>query len=163
MNHFRYGLIVLGAIALFVIYGLPYFGKPDIDRLVEQALNASSQSEQLDAARELSQIGDPALDGLRQIIADSDNPDVVATGILGVTRLMDYQSMDQILTKLDDDSVAIRSAAAKAAAKLLGRDHHYPADGTPLQRSRSKTKIVQDWEKYNGSELFEFNKKRLKN
>ena len=163
MKHFPYALIALGAIVLFAVYGLPYFGRPNVDRLVEQALNATSQSEQLDAARQLSQLGEPALAGLRQIIADSNNEDVVAVSILGVTRLMDYQSMDQILIRLEDPSLTVRSAAAKSVAKLLGRDHHYPVRGRPEEQARVKNLIVEDWEAYNGSELFEFNQKRLKN
>ncbi len=33
----------------------------------------------------------------------------------------------------------------------------------PEDQQRVKDAIVQDWEAYNGSELFEFNKNRMKN
>ena len=163
MNHFRYAFVALGAIVLFAIYGLPYFFQPNVDRLVEQALNATSPSEQLAAAKELCQIGEPAVDGLRRITVESKNEDVVAASLLGVTRLMDYESMDQILIRLVDPSLVVRSAAAKAAAKLLGRDHHFPVRGMREDQQRVKNEIVKDWEEYNGSELFEFNKTRMKN
>ncbi len=163
MNHFLYTVLAVGVIALGIVYGLPYLRHPDIDRLVDNALTATSDADQLEATRQLAQLGEPACDGLRQIIAESDNPDVVATALLAVTRMMDYQSMDQILIKLDDPSLTIRSAAAKSVAKLLGRDHHYPIRGSAAERTLVKEQIVKDWEAYNGSELFEFNKKRFNN
>ncbi len=163
MKQFRYAIIAFGAIVLLAIYGLPYLLQPSVERLTDRALNASSPSDQLDATRKLCQLGEPALEGLRRIAVESNNEDVVAAALLGVTRLMDYQSMDQILTRLGDPSFVVRSAAAKAAAKLLGRDHHYPVRGMPEDQQRVKDAMVKDWEAYNGSELFEFNKNRMKN
>ena len=96
-----------------------------------------------------------------KVIAQSGNEDVVATSLLAVTRLNDYQSMDQILMKLDDPSTTVRSTAATSVAKLLGRDHHFPVRGSKAERTRVKNQIVKDWKQYNGSELFEFNKNRF--
>jgi hypothetical protein len=58
--------------------------------------------------------------------------------------------------------VTVRTAAAKAITRLLGRDHHFPAFGSASQRAEIKDKIVKDWNSYNGSPLFEFNKDRFK-
>lgn len=163
MNQLRYAFIAFGALALVAIYGWPYLFEPSIDSLVNTALNASSPSDQLAATRKLCQKGAPALEGLRRVTAESNNEDVVAACLSGVSLLMDYESMDQILNRLDDSSLVVRSAAAKAATKLLGRDHHFPVRGLPEEQQRVKNEIVKDWESYNGSKLFEFNKKRIEN
>lgn len=156
-------MIAVGIIALGIIYGLPYLRKPDIDHLVETALTAATDSEQVDAAQQLAQLGEPALEGMRKLLQQSSNEDVVAVSIVGVARLSDYQCMDPILNKLDDSSVTVRSAAASAAAKLLGRNHHFPVTGPPDQRARVRDQMIKDWEEYNGSELFKFNQNRFKN
>ena len=36
------------------------------------------------------------------------------------------------------------------------------ADGSEAERERIKENMAKDWELYNGSELYEFNKKRFK-
>ena len=160
MNHFLYIVLAAGLIALGFVYGLPYLRQPSADRLVQQALNASTEAEQAKAARQLAQLDDAAVEGLHQLLTQSDNEDVVAISVLGLSRQMDYECMDQILAKLDDPSITVRSAAAKAAANLLGRNHHFPLNGTVDQRNRVKERMLADWEQYQASELFEFNQQR---
>ena len=160
MNHFLYIVLAAGLIALGFVYGLPYLQQPSAERLVQQALNASTEAEQVDAARELAKLEKASVAGFRQLLNQSDNADVVAVSILGLSRQMDYECMDQILNKLDNSSITVRSAAANAAANLLGRNHHFPVDGTVAQRNRIKERILADWEHYQGSELFEFNQQR---
>ena len=160
MNHFLYIVLATGLLALGFVYGLPYFQKPNVDRLVEQALNAPTNEEQLAAAQELSNLERKALPGLRQLLSESENENVVATSIMGLSRQMDYESTDQILAKLDDTSTTVRAATAKASTKLLGRNHHFPVRGTDKERARIRDQILADWERYRKSELFEFNKQR---
>lgn len=162
-RRYLYPVLVVGVVAVVVMYGLPLSQRPGIDRLTTQALSASSATDQIKAAQQLSQLGQPALAGMRRVMNESNNDDVVAISILGVSRQMDYESMDQILEKLGDPSATIRIAAAKATTKLLGRDHHFPVNGPLELRTRIKNQIAQDWQEYDGSALFEFNKNRFEN
>lgn len=85
----------------------------------------------------------------------------MAISVLGLSRQMDYECMEQILDKLDDPAITVRSAAAKAAVNLLGRNHHFPVNGNAKERDRIKKQIIEDWEQYECSELFEFNQQRF--
>ena len=163
MNHFLYIVLAACLLALGIVYGLPYFQQPDVDRLVETALNAPSNDEQLKAAQELARLEDEAIVGLRELLSKSNNENVVTTSIMGLSRQMDYESMDQILAKLDDGSLAVRAASATAATKLLGRNHHFPVRGTDQERAKVRDRILADWESYRESDLFEFNKTRFQN
>ena len=151
---------VIGLLVVGFIYGRGYFGKPSIASLKESALNGSSAEQQISAAQQLSELG--AVDALREVLEKTTNPDVSAVCILGVARQRDYDSMDLLLAKLDDNSENVRATAASALTKLLGRKYHFPASGRADERAAIKEQIVQDWNDYNGSELFEFNKNRFK-
>ncbi len=161
MNHFLYIVLAAGLFALGFVYGLPFLRQPSADRLVQQALNAPTESERVQAARTLAQLDQAGVEGLRQLLSKSDNEDIVAISILGLSRQMDYECMDQILANLDDSSITVRSASAKAAANLLGRNHHFPVKGDVEERNRVKERILADWEQYRDSELFEFNQERF--
>ena len=161
MNHFLYIVLAAGLFALGFVYGLPYLRQPSANRLVQQALNAPTESERVQAARELVQLDRAAVAELRQLLSESDNEDIVAISVLGLSRQMDYECMDQILAKLDDSSITVRSASAKATANLLGRNHHFPVNGAEKERNRVKELILADWEHYQSSELFKFNQERF--
>ncbi len=153
---------VLGVLILLAgIYGWSRLGGPNIDSLVQQALTAPLKAKQVEAAQELSEIGQPARDGMAKLLNESDNEDVVSVVIGGLARIRDYESMDNLIASLDHSSRSIRSAAAKAVAKLLGRDHHFPVIGTAAEKAEIKAQIEKDWEEYNGSELFEHNRQRF--
>ena len=154
------GLLVFGLLAVYGIRIL--FGEPSISSLRDEALNGSTPQIQREAARQLADRGEDALDDMRDVLKQSDNPDVVSICMAGLARQLDDICMDVFLEKLDDPSINVRVAAAKACTKILGRNHHFPADGTADQRKRIKNNMAEDWESYNGSELHEFNKKRFK-
>jgi hypothetical protein len=162
VNRLLLGILAAGVIIVGVIYVPGFLRRPNVDRLIEVALSESEAADRIEAARDLCQLGDSAGGGIRTVLCDSNDENVVAICILGVARQMDYQSMDNLIDRLDDPSATVRTAAAKAIARLLGRDHHFPALGSASQRAEIKDKIVKDWKSYNGSPLFEFNKERFK-
>ena len=157
-------IVVLAAVlVLLAIFYLPkLFGGPDIEALTDAALNDPSHQAQIRAAQELAQLGEPALESLRKIASESANPGVLSVCILGISRQSDYESMDIIIAKLDNPESSVRSSAATALRKMLGRDFHFPVDGSKENRDRVRDEIIKDWNLYNGSELFEFNKNRSK-
>ncbi|MEM7456320.1 MAG: hypothetical protein AAF456_18375 [Planctomycetota bacterium] len=163
MKYFLYTTLLLGLVLLGVVYVLPILQRPGADALVEKALTATDEREQVRAARDLVALGNTAQSGLRQLMSDSTNESVVSVAIAGAAELYDYDSMDLIIDKLDDPSLEVRTAAGKATTGLLGRDHHFPAGGSEVERARIKAQIEEDWQSYNGSELFEFNRNRLGN
>ena len=152
-------LVVVAVIAI-VFFGAKFLGGPSIASLQNTALNGSSSEEQVRAAQQLGQLGKPALEALRVVSAESSNPNVVSVCILALSRLHDYKSMDVLLAKLDDEALSVRSSAAVALEKMLGRDYHFPVEGDESERGAVRERIIEDWNLYNGSELFEHNKKR---
>lgn len=144
-----------------VVFGLPLLRKPDIETLAQTALTATSEIDRVQAAQELSRIGLPAVSGLRTVIAESTNEKVVSIVLQALARQQDYPSMEVIIAKLDDPSVNVRTAAAKATSKLLGRNHHFPVTGSERDRAAVKAEIEEDWNEYNGSPLFKINVKKF--
>lgn len=155
-------IVVLAVVALFaLVYFVPqFFGGPNIASLQQTALSGATEQEQVRAAQQLGQIGRPALEALRVVSQESQNPGVVSVCILAMSRLYDYDSMDVLLAKLEDDAIGVRSSAATALEKLLGRDYHFPVEGNESERADVRDRIIEDWNLYNGSELFEHNRKK---
>ena len=161
----RTSLIVLGllVLGLVVIYGARFlFGGPSADSLKDLALNGETSQIQREAARQLADMGEPGLENLREVAQRTNNEDVISVCMAGLARQYDDHCMELFLEKLDDPSLAVRVAASKACSKILGRNHHFPAEGSLEERKRIKENMTNDWEAYNGSELHEFNKKRFK-
>lgn len=151
-------LVAIGGVYL----ATKFLGGPSIQSLQQTALNGATSEAQVQAAQQLAQLGEDAVDALRVVSAQSTNPDVVSVIILAISRLRDYKSIDVLIAKLDDNVVRVRSSAAKALEKMLGRDYHFPVDGSDSERANIRDQIIEDWNSYNGSELFEHNKKRFK-
>lgn len=148
---------------LLVIYLMTVFwhSASSVEQLVQQALSADEEVQRIQAVQELSRLGKEGLDGLRQVFGESENAAVISVSLLGLSRQHDYQCMESFIEKLDDPQEAVRAAAAKAVARLLGRDYGFQVRGTVSQRAEFMEKIRDDWEEFRGSELFEFNNQRL--
>lgn len=153
--------LVVGVLLVGVVYGLPLLRKPDFDALANTALTADSEKDRIEATQELSRLGLPSVSALRTVLDGSNDEKVVAVCLLALARQQDYPSMEKIIAKLDDPTVNVRTAAAKATSKLLGRNHHFPVAGTERERQRIKEQIEEDWKQYNGSPLFKKNVERF--
>ena len=130
-------------------------------RLLDEALHAPDPAAQLKATHGLLKLGPEALDEAKTVASQSTNLDVAALAIAGLANHRDYTSFDLLLEKLDDGSPVVRASAARGIARLLGRDYHYPCDGSPKERSKVKEKIVADWKELKDSELYRGNIERL--
>jgi len=145
-------LAVVGVLAV-LYYSFGFLRPPDFDALSETAISGPTSQEQISAAQQLAQIGEEAIPSLRLVSRESGNPDVVSVCVLALSRTLDYGSMDIVLEKLGDSSAVVRSAAAIAGGKMLGRDFHFPVDGSEQERDSIRQRIVKEWNDYNGSEL----------
>ena len=78
---------------LLVIYLVTVFwhSASNVELLVQQALAADEEVQQIQAAQELSRLGKEGLDGLRQVFGESDNAAVISVSLLGLSRQHDYQ------------------------------------------------------------------------
>lgn len=159
-SHKLYAALALGLAVFGLILAKSIWGGADIAALTRTALESPVDKEQIEAAQKLSELGE--VEALRTVLDQSKNSDVLSVCILGVARQRDYESMDLLLAKLDDNSVNVRSSAATALTKMLGRKYHFPASGRANQRAEIKKQIEKDWIDYKDSELFEFNKERFK-
>ncbi|MEC9091339.1 MAG: hypothetical protein VX438_01445, partial [Planctomycetota bacterium] len=149
---------VLVAVYLLTLF---WHSAISVEQLVQKALTANEESQRIQAAQELSRLGEEGLLGMRQVFNESDNTVVIAISLLGLSRQRDYQCMDLIIDKLDDSEETVRAAAAKAVTCLLGRDYGFPVRGKVSEWTEYKKRIHNDWEQYRGSELFEFNLQRV--
>lgn len=148
---------------LLAVYLVTLFWHPasNIEQLIQQALAANDEVQQVQAAQELSRLGEEGLAGLRKVFTESDNAAVISVSILGLSRQRDYHCMESFIEKLDDPQENVRAAAAKAVVHLLGRDYGFQVRGTLSHRAEFMEKIRDDWEQYRGSELFKFNDQRV--
>lgn len=99
---------------------------------------------------------------IRRLAKEAGDESVRAIAFSRLASVWDYDSMPLFLESLNADSPALRRSSAKAVAKLLGRDHHFPVDGTHKERADKLARIVKDWEAYEDSRLFQLNKERLR-
>lgn len=154
------GWAVVGAGA----HTISWLRRPSARALAEKAISAS-QSEATSAAQDLDRMalaGQVDVGSIRRIAHEARDDSVRAMAFSRLASLWDYEAMPLLLETLDADSPALRRSAAKALAKLLGRDHHFPVNGTPKERGDARDRIVKDWDKYKDSKLFQVNKERLK-
>ena len=135
-------LLGLLTLALVAVFGSRFlFAGPSITSLRDQALNGATPQVQREAARQLADKGEEGLPSLREVARQSDNEEVIAVSMIGLARQYDDQCMDLFLQKLDDSSLTVRVAAAKACTKILGRNHHFPADGKASERERIREQM----------------------
>ncbi len=153
-----FGFVVLAAAIYFLSSSL---GGPSIASLKDTALNGATPEEQVAAAQELAQMGEPAREVLREVAGSSGNPGVVSVCILGISRERDYKGIDIVLAQLDHQNSSVRSNAVVALEKMLGRRFDFPVNGSAAERAAMRDQIVEDWNNYNGSPLFKKNIERF--
>ena len=144
-----------------VVLAVVLLRSPRASRLLTDALHAQDKSAQLRATQGLLKLGPEALRETKTVVSESTNLEVTALAIAGLAEHRDYSSIELIFAKLDDPSSIVRASAARAVARLLGRDYHFPVEGSLSERAKSKDTIVADWKALKGSELFRRNVERL--
>jgi len=151
--------LALGAVC--VVMAVVLLRTPRAARLLNDALHSKDQSAQLKATQGLLKLGPDALRETKTVASKSTNLEVTALAIAGLAEHRDYSSIELLFAKLDDPSPIVRASAARAVARLLGRDYHFPVEGSANERAKSKEAIVADWNALKGSLLFRRNIERL--
>jgi hypothetical protein len=142
---------------LVVVYAWMYWpsssGTASPEELAEVALNSSDQQEQVTAAKELSDLGEPAIEQLRRVLAESDIPGVRAAVITGLANQRDYDSMPKLLDALEDPSLLVRSRAGATVRRMLPTDHGFGAADPPERRAEVVKRLRAEWERFRESPL----------
>jgi len=128
---------------------------------LKDALHSQDQSAQIKATQGLLKLGPDALRETKAVVSESTNLEVTALAISGLAEHRDYSSIELLFAKLDDPSPVVRASAARAVARLLGRDYYFPVEGSVSERVKSKEALVADWNNLKDSELFRRNIDRL--
>jgi len=144
----------LALAAVCAVLAVVFLRSPFTARLLNDALHSPDPSAQIKATHGLLKRGPDALDETRTVASQSTNHEVTALAIAGLAEHSDYSSIDLLFAKLDDPSTSVRASAARAIARLLGRDYHFPAEGSVEERATSKARIAADWDALKKSELF---------
>ena len=136
--------------------------RPSPETLAEQALSAATADDRQLAAVELAAWGDVATEQLRHVFSESDSDTVRMICVEGLGAVWDYESMGAILDAVESESPDLSGKAARAVARLTGRDYRFRANGMPAERASLVKRMRSDWEEIRSSPHFEELKRRLR-
>jgi len=159
LRTFSVGVSLFGALALAACGG-PRERTPE--ELATAALAADTLGEREAAVAKLVEAGPPAVPHLRRILAESDDPSVIALAIDGLGRHYDFDSMAAIIDAMEHESPVVRGQAGVVVARLLGRDRRFSADLPDEDRRRIIGYTRADWEEVSNSDYFEEFKRRVR-
>jgi len=149
-----------------IVYGWRFLGghrrKRSPEELARLALESVDLQERELAAVELAQLGRPATEHLRRVLAEADSPRVRAPAIRGLAAQWDYDSMPALLDALDDPSLVVRGRAGVAVARMMSVDFDFRADAPAEQRQAIVKRFREQWEWMRDSAALKRWKKRLK-
>ncbi|MCA9187645.1 MAG: hypothetical protein KDA99_18580 [Planctomycetales bacterium] len=159
--------MLLIAMALLGVAGLMTFllmrsRGPSAEALAELALTAPSMQERQAAAAKLTDLGASALPQMRQVFEQSDAPEVRGICVEGLGRNWDYESLDAIISAMEDPSPDLRGRAGLIAGRMTGRDRPFFAHGPEAERRVIIEHVRQDWEEIRKSPYSGDLKRRLK-
>jgi hypothetical protein len=124
-----------------------------LETLETQAMDDSDRQLSQEAAASLASRGPGSVDYLRRIAAQGPSPDVRAVAIDGLGSNWDYESMEFLLTAMDDPSPRVRARAASVVAGMIGRERNFQPLADPRERQRIIAAYRDDWAKMKDSEL----------
>jgi hypothetical protein len=78
-----------------------------------------------------------AVEGLRQVLADSVRPSIRAEAAIGLGATMDVDSMPELMDAMADESLEVRRAAGDAVYRIVGLNAGFLADGPVDEREKS--------------------------
>lgn len=154
--------VVLLVTVIYVWYYFPRGGLPSPDELQQRALSAATPQEQQAAAAQLCDWGAAALPQMRNVLSASKVPEVKSLMVQSLGNQYDYESMDLLLTALDDESVDVRQRSALAVRKMLGRSVQYDASAPTAERAAAVAWMRKEWDQLKQSPLLAEFKERLK-
>lgn len=154
------GLVYVGYLAAASLAGQLWRESPQ--SLAHTALHSDDPTARLEATKTLLSLGSAAGAQAQGLAAQSSDPEVLAYTIRSLASSYDYSVIETCFSALSHDSAAVQHAAARAIVDLLGRDHHFPFDGTSAEREACVQRMRADWARLKDSELFRYNMTRLK-
>jgi len=149
-----------------VFYGMKFFPEDapiPPEELARMALEAPTAEEQELAASQLAGVDPPPLDHLRRVVETTKSAQVRAACIRALGKARDFDSMEVLLTALDDESPQIRGQAAVAVMTMIGRRYkEYRADSPAEDRAPFVKEMREYWRnEMKGSPLEESARKRF--
>ncbi len=145
-------LILAGAlfVVLVLVYAVLFLRSSERQRspeeLVQVILESTDPVEQEKAAVELAGLGEPALEHMRRVLAESKSDVVRGAAIRGLGSQFDYESMESLLDAMTDPSPLVRGPAGAAAQNMVGADFGFTAGAPPEKRERAIADIRGEWE-----------------
>ena len=90
---------------------------------------------------------DPAdLTAMRQVLVESQTPEVRAAVAAGLGKAMDPDSMPELLDAMEDESPLVRKAAGDAVERMVGLGHAFNADGPIEERQKVIARYRGFWD-----------------
>jgi HEAT repeat protein len=131
---FFLAICLAGAAACAWVYWPRAAQRATPEQLAQQALSAENPIAQARATTQLGKRG--AAPQLREVMAQTSDPEVRATAAQALGDLADFQSVPELLRLCDDASPLVRGRAGAALCSILGADFPFQADLPPDQRAR---------------------------
>jgi hypothetical protein len=83
---------------------------------------------------------------MRQVLKDSDNPQVRAAIVAGLAKARDPDSVPQLLSAMEDDSLEMRKLAGKAVELTCGFPHLFQPDAPLEERQAVIARYRKVWD-----------------
>jgi hypothetical protein len=125
-------VILLGAAALTWVYRPKARHTATADELARQALSGENEIIQVQATVQLGSHG--FTPQLREVMAQSREPDVRATAVQALGDLQDFSSVPHLLQLCDDQSPLVRGRAGAALCSILGADFPFHSEMSAAER-----------------------------
>lgn len=148
--------ILLGVLGVLMIVAIVYYSQASTpepfvtttppEKLVEEALHQPEPVARQQAAVQLADRAAESPQRLREVYRQSDSPEVRAACISGMAQTWEYESMDDLLAALDDESPLVRGRAGSAATRMLGIDFLYKAHDPPEKRQLAAKRMRAAWQ-----------------
>lgn len=162
--------VLFAAAAVAIIGAIAFYGwrwasqrpvvySPEV--LAEQALHADTPEVREESAVKLATQASESRQLLRQVFRETESSPVRAACITGLSRSWDYDSMDDLLIALEDESPLVRGRAGAAVQKMLGVDFYFRANDPLERRAAAIEKLREAWHQMQSSgKLTEWNSRR---
>jgi HEAT repeat protein len=163
-------LAALGVVILVValVHGWFYLSggtrSASPEKLAQQALSEPTVEEKTRAALRLGECGYEARDQLRQVLQQSDTPEVRAACIQGLGAIKDYDSVDLLMDALEDESLIVRGRAGSVLTKMIsgaGETWSFKASAPEGERKKAIEILRDHWEQLRDSPLLNQYRRRL--
>ena len=154
-------VVVILAVVVYVRFFFSGERRRAPDELEAVALSTASDDERQLAAAELADWGEDAKPHMRRVLKQTKTAAVKANVIGGLAQIYDYESMEDLLAGLADDSDLVRNRSGAAVERMLGRRMGLRSRVPPDVWAKKIEAVRKEWESLKGTPLLEDFKQRL--